>query len=257
MKEQACDDVLKSVEISLTSFQKDLGLVSAEIETLQNRSTALNTKLENRKVVEKLLGPAVEEVSISPAVVRTISEGPIDESWLKSLHELEKRSRAIDSKMDGPITIRAVTDIKPLLNNLINKVSNYDKAQWFYFDTEDNFQAIERIRDYLVAQIKALRSTSINAQILQQQSFLRFKDLYGFLAKHHRRLAEEISQAYINTMRWYYLNHFTRYRQALDKITLYTVDKQDAIGNDSPMQRSKHKLSFCGQGLKFSRQHCY
>ena len=114
--------MLKSVEISLASFQKDLGLVSAEIETLQSRSSALNTRLENRKIVEKLLGPAVEEISISPAVIKVITEGPIDDSWLKALAELERRSKAIDAKMKAPNTIKAVTDIKPLLDNLRGKV---------------------------------------------------------------------------------------------------------------------------------------
>ena len=52
----ACDKVLDSVETYLKGFQADLGTVSAEIETLQNRSTEMNTRLENRKVVEKLLG---------------------------------------------------------------------------------------------------------------------------------------------------------------------------------------------------------
>ena len=110
------------MEVSLTSFQKDLGLVSAEIETLQSRSSALNTRLENRKIVEKLLGPAVEEISISPAVIRTITEGPIDDNWLKTLTELEKRSKTIESKMKAPDIIKAVADIKPLLDNLTGKV---------------------------------------------------------------------------------------------------------------------------------------
>src|SRR5436190_3832168 len=50
---RACDDVLSSVEINLTNFQNDLGIVSAEIETLQARSTALSIRLENRKAVER------------------------------------------------------------------------------------------------------------------------------------------------------------------------------------------------------------
>lgn len=108
--------------MSLTSFQKDLGLVSAEIETLQSRSTALNTRLENRKVVEKLLGPAVEDVSISPAVVRAISEGPIDEKWLKALAELEKRSTIIEDKLKATDAVKSLSDIKPLLDNLTSKV---------------------------------------------------------------------------------------------------------------------------------------
>lgn len=107
----------------MTSFQKDLGLVSAEIETLQSRSAAINTRLENRKRVEKLLGPAVEEISISPAVIRTISEEPIDEKWLKALSKLEQKSDVINSKLKGPTTIRAIADIKPLLDDLTNKAS--------------------------------------------------------------------------------------------------------------------------------------
>ena len=99
-------------------------------------------------------------------------------------------------------------------------------------------KAVERIRDFFVSRIKGLRSPNINAQIIQQQSFLSYKDLYTFLARHHSQLAEEIAQAYINTMRWYYLNNFTRYRQALEKISLYTVDKQDALGADQTSQKS-------------------
>lgn len=78
----------------------------------------------------------------------------------------------------------------------------------------------------------------MNAQIIQQQTLLKYKDLYAFLSRHHSQLAEEISQAYINTMRWYYLSNFTRYRQALDKLPLFAVDKLDAIGND-PSTTSK------------------
>ncbi|MCJ1282152.1 hypothetical protein MMC26_001475 [Xylographa opegraphella] len=214
----ACDDVLKSVEISLTSFQNDLEHVSAEIETLQNRSSALNTRLKNRKVVEKLLGPAVEEISVAPTIVKVISEGPIDESWLKALIELEKKWKVVENKLKGSEVIKAITDVKPLLDNLTAK-------------------AIERIRDYLAAQIKSLRSPNINAQIIQQRTLLKYKELYGFLSRHHQQLAEDLAQAYINTMRWYYFNNFTRYRQALDKIVLYHVDRYDGLGNDQSTQR--------------------
>ncbi|KAL9012713.1 MAG: hypothetical protein Q9173_002542 [Seirophora scorigena] len=212
----ACDDVLRSVQTSLTSFQQDLGAVSAEIETLQSRSTAMNTRLENRRVVEKLLGPAVEEISVSPAVVTTIVEGQIDYSWIKALDDLDKRSRVVDK---GSQKTSAMSDVQPLLDDLTNK-------------------AVERIRDFFVSHIKALRSPNINAQIIQQQSFIRFKDLYSFLARHHSVLAEEIGRAYINTMRWYYLCNFSRYKHSLERIPIFAVDKNDAIGADPTVQRA-------------------
>jgi hypothetical protein len=89
-----------------------------------------------------------------------------------------------------------------------------------------------------VAQIKALRSPHINAQILQQQNFLKFKDLYTFLHKHHTTLAEEISLAYMNTMRWYYLNQFTRYEKALGKIKLHILDKNDVLGQEDTTRKA-------------------
>lgn len=119
---RACDDVLNSVEMNLTNFQNDLGVVSAEIETLQARSTALSVRLENRKVVEKGLGPVVEEITVSPAVVRKISEGMIDEAWVKALAEVEKRSKVLDLKAKEHRYVKGVSDLKPLLDHLVNKV---------------------------------------------------------------------------------------------------------------------------------------
>jgi chromosome segregation ATPase len=119
---RACDDVLNSVESNLASFQNDLATVSAEIETLQSRSTALSLRLENRKLVESGLGPIVEEISVSPAIVGKIVDGVIDEAWVRALAEVEKRSRAMDIKSKENRNIKGVRDLKPLLENLVNKV---------------------------------------------------------------------------------------------------------------------------------------
>ena len=215
----ACDDVLKSVETYLMSFQKDLGTVSAEIETLQSRSTTLNTKMENREWVEKILGPAVGDIVLSPDIVKRITEGPIDETWIKALDDVEKRSRAIDSKTKDGNQVQAAEDLQPLLENLTNK-------------------AVERIRDYVVAQIKALRSPNMNAQLIQQQGLLKHKAIYPFLFRHQPQLAEDISQAYVNTMRWYYLNNFTRYKTSLDKLRIHAISAQEVIGNDDSSKKS-------------------
>jgi hypothetical protein len=90
----------------------------------------------------------------------------------------------------------------------------------------------------LVAQIKALRSPNINAQIIQQQHFIRYKELYAFLYKHHPQLAEEIGQAYMNTMRWYFLNQFTRYEKAIEKIKVHVIDKHDVLGQDDGTRKT-------------------
>ena len=118
---RACDDILASVETNLTSFRNDLAVVSADIESLQARSAALNVRLENRRTVEKGLGPVVEELSVSPMIVSRISEGHVDESWIKVLADLDKRAAA-HKKSSQHTQSKALEDIGPLLEKLILKV---------------------------------------------------------------------------------------------------------------------------------------
>lgn len=94
------------------------------------------------------------------------------------------------------------------------------------------------MRDFFVAKIKAARIPGANAQVIQQQGFLRYKELFLFMAAHHAPLAEEIGQAYINTMRWYYLSHFQRFNTALQKLRLHTMDRHDTVGQDEPARRN-------------------
>lgn len=118
-------------------------------------------------------------------------------------------------------------------------------------------QAIERIRDYLVSQIRAMRSPNINSQIIQQQRLVKFKDLFSYLSRAHPALAGEISQAYINTMRWYYTSNFTRYLQALEKIKIYPSDRNEVLGGDPSAHRtglSPSQNTFV-ETLMIDRQH--
>jgi len=67
------------------------------------------------------------------------------------------------------------------------------------------------------------------------------------MANHHVQLADEIGQAYINTMKWYYLSHFTRYHKSLEKLKLHVMDKHDVVGQEEPARRS---MSPVHSGLK-------
>lgn len=117
-----CDDVSKAVEMYLNDFQTELGAVSAEIETLQTRSVQLNAMLENRRNVEQLLGPAVEEVSVSPRTIRLIAEGPIDENWTRALNEIGTRTASIEAKIASSSSTKAIEDVRPLLSDVRDKV---------------------------------------------------------------------------------------------------------------------------------------
>ena len=80
-------------------------------------------------MVEKLLGPTVEEISISPTIVTKIAEGPIDPEWVEALKILERRSKAIESRLAGPEKIQAVADVKPLLDDLTRLVSSHQSSR--------------------------------------------------------------------------------------------------------------------------------
>lgn len=55
-------------------------------------------------------------------MIRKIAEGPIDEGWIRALAELEKRSKAVEAKQKEPQQFKALDDLKPLMDNLNNKV---------------------------------------------------------------------------------------------------------------------------------------
>ena len=207
------DVLLQSVEKHLTNFRADLSKVSAEIETLQSRSAALNLELDSRRSVEKLLGPYVEQIALSPVVVKKIADGPVDDVWVKALDDLQGRTESLDRGEKDAHKTKAANDLRPLINDLSNR-------------------AVERIRDHFAAKIRAMRSPNINAQVIQQTDFIQCKSLFAFLARRQPDLSETILQAYVNTMRWYYGSHFLRYRDALTKLRVFTTDKLDVLGED-------------------------
>ncbi|KAF2861600.1 Vps52-domain-containing protein [Piedraia hortae CBS 480.64] len=216
----SCDEALKAVETYLTRFRTDLAAVSSEIEHLQDRSIALDQKLDNLRAVDKALGPEIECLHTPPHIIRKLTEDNVDDSWVRALDELDRRSRTIESRLKERKNIKAAEDVQPL----IDKISA---------------RAVERIRDYVVSQIKTLRTANVNAQVLQQTALLKYKSLFGFMASRQPQLAEEVSQAYVNTMRWYYLSNFTRYKTALERLSLFTFDQSDALGVDPATKKTR------------------
>ena len=81
----------------------------------------MNEKLNNRKKVEKLLAPTVERLTISPKVVKKISEGPVDEAYVQALNEMQRRSHALEKAGDLK-DVKAAQDLQPLLAGLADIV---------------------------------------------------------------------------------------------------------------------------------------
>ncbi|KNC70509.1 hypothetical protein SARC_16961, partial [Sphaeroforma arctica JP610] len=58
---RSCDAMLSAMEEMLTVFQKDLGSISTDIQTLQSQSIVMNEKLSNRRAVEAKLSTVIHE----------------------------------------------------------------------------------------------------------------------------------------------------------------------------------------------------
>ena len=75
------------------------------------------------KDVEKLLAPILEDVALSPAVIQVVAESDVNENWVKSLQEADKKIKALDRRKAQ--NIKAAEDVKPELEKLTNRVRFY------------------------------------------------------------------------------------------------------------------------------------
>jgi vacuolar protein sorting-associated protein 52 len=125
------------VETFLSAFQTDLGSVSAEIEFLQARSISLSTKASNRKEVETHLGPIVDDIVLSPALINRISEGEINDAWVKALLEFD--SKLIPLQELDKRGIKAIEDVKPQFELLKTRVRSHSTLLMVGFDANTRF----------------------------------------------------------------------------------------------------------------------
>lgn len=62
----------------------------------------------------------VEDVALSPNVVKRIIDGDVNDSWVRSLQEVDSKMKAI-AALDA-IKVKATKDVKPELERLEHKV---------------------------------------------------------------------------------------------------------------------------------------
>ena len=60
------------MEQMLSGFQSDLGSLSAEIQTLQEQSIAMNVKLKNRQAVRGELSQFVDEMAVPDSMIKWV-----------------------------------------------------------------------------------------------------------------------------------------------------------------------------------------
>ncbi|CAG8737774.1 31571_t:CDS:10, partial [Racocetra persica] len=121
---QSCDQTLATMENMLSVFQMDLGNISTEIQTLQDKSFSMNIKLKNRTDVEKKLSTVLEGTVISPSMIKVITEDDVDEAWLAYLMELNKKMTYVKNGQTN--NGKAIRDVGPEMEKL--RLKRYNRT---------------------------------------------------------------------------------------------------------------------------------
>eukprot|EP00262_Sarcandra_glabra_P008290 TRINITY_DN21642_c0_g1_i1.p1 TRINITY_DN21642_c0_g1~~TRINITY_DN21642_c0_g1_i1.p1 ORF type:complete len:707 (+),score=131.09 TRINITY_DN21642_c0_g1_i1:195-2315(+) len=205
-----CDSILSQMETLLSGFQAEIGSISTEIKSLQEKSMDMGLKLKNRKVAELKLARFVEDIIVPPRMIDVIVDGEVNDEYMRTLEILSKKLKFVE--IDPMVnTSKALKDVQPELERLRQK-------------------AVSKAFEFIVQKLYALRKPKTNIQILQQSVLLKYKYVVVFLKEHGKEVYVEVRGAYVDTMNKVLSAHFRAYIQALEKLQLDIATSNDLIG---------------------------
>lgn len=205
-----CDNILSQMETLLSGFQAEIGSISSEIKSLQEKSMDMGLKLKNRKAAETKLSRFVEDIIVPPRMVDIIVDGEVNDEYLRTLEILSKKLKFVE--VDSMVKAsKALKDVQPELERLRQK-------------------AVSKAFEFMIQKLYALRKPKTNIQILQQNVLLKYKYVVLFLKEHGKEIYAEVRAAYIDTMNRVLSAHFRAYIQALEKLQLDIATSTDLIG---------------------------
>eukprot|EP00057_Strongylocentrotus_purpuratus_P020269 XP_011674743.1 PREDICTED: vacuolar protein sorting-associated protein 52 homolog [Strongylocentrotus purpuratus] len=206
----ACDTILERMEQMLNGFQSDLGSLSAEIQTLQEQSIAMNVKLKNRQAVRGELSQFVDEMAVNERMINIVLEAPVtDRQFLEQLHELNHKIRFVkEQAFKDALSCRDVEDILEKLK----------------------LKAIFKIREFILQKVNQMKKPMTNYQ-LQQNAMLKARFFYEFLLANERHVAKEVRDEYVDTMSKVYFSYFKGYINRLMKLQVRYIKESQNIAS--------------------------
>lgn len=186
-------------------FEKDISRLGKDMSALQSRSSSLRARLSARENALEALEPLQLQLTLPCDVAKEICEGPITNEWFENVQKL--------SGFVIPETVKghAAEDARKLRQALVGR-------------------AMDRIKLFYVHQFKVLRKPGSNAQLVQQH-IIDSHDAMNFLRTEMPRLATALTQAYRNTMHWYYTLLFGKYGRWLQRQTVLAPDHLRLLGS--------------------------
>lgn len=206
---------LEPIATILTDFNQELSNLSTSLITLQQKLVRLSSGRATQSKITGLLNPVILDLMIPPDIVKSVIDDEINVDWLENIKFINEKLQLIQSIKSSESSqyrdYKAFHQLQKGVTDLVGK-------------------AVERIRDFLIEQIKLLRSSTKQSSQNIQQSLLQVRELFGFLCVHHKVLADQLKLAYIYTMRWYYQSRFAKYLYALQKLSIHHIDLTLVLG---------------------------
>lgn len=183
-----CDAVLLALQEMLLGFQADLGGLSGEIRSIQEKSRVLAVQYGNRKSAEDGLGKFLSHVVIAPNLAQAITSGPVNRVFLEAVQEMNQVYQNVHDSKPQPWS----ANMPPS-----QTVAGREMQTHVY---KLRCVAIARIREYFLSQMTLLRRPQTNVRMIQVHGLLQYAYLQDFLVEAHPEIANEIFNVYVESM---------------------------------------------------------
>jgi vacuolar protein sorting-associated protein 52 len=189
-----CDSIMASMEGLLDTFQGSLESISIEIKLLQQHSSSMSVQVKNRRELGSRLSEFIDDLYVSPELVRSISRASVDEAYIEFVGELHKRMAF--AQADKRRNIRACADMRPHLEKL-------------------RARAVDKVSAFLLEQFRELRTPKANVAMLQSARLLKYNYFTRFLRKYASAAARDVRNTYVTQMSAVYASNAKYYVGAL------------------------------------------
>ena len=224
---EACDAVLGALQEMLLGFQADLGGLSGDIRSLQDKSRSLGIQLRNRRRAEEGLREFLQHTVIAPHLAQTICRGPINEQFQTYVYELDRIYKDVHDETPQDWSCYAPPSQTVSGHEMQNHVHKL------------RLVAVGRTRDYFLAQMALLRQPQTNVRMIQKHGLVKYANLQDFLEDNSPEIATEMYNVYVESMGKTMYALFRTYQAQLDQLdsTRAASNRQDVIAIDDAALR--------------------
>jgi len=176
---EACEETLAEMELTLGTFQRDLGRISNDIRELQRASEILRVQSANRANAERALGDAIESLALEPELIHAVFRADVGaDAFMSSLEVLGNKLDAVREMKSRKASL-AVNEVAPELEKL-------------------RVKAVDRTWAFLYGEFTSLKKPRTNVQLVQENTLAKYAPLIAFLRERGQEVYWEVKSTYVD-----------------------------------------------------------